>query len=72
MTNLGQVYLFSNLITIAICSMVWVLVGVVRTQLFFEWFQGWNLLGDDQNFKRCGDVKNGENQISKGMVFSFL
>ena len=29
----------------------------MRTQLFFYWFQGWNLQGEDQNFKRDKDVK---------------
>ena len=32
--------------------------------LFFYWFQGRNLLVDDQNFKRGGDIKKREDQIS--------
>ena len=65
MKNLGQVCLFSNLITIPVqwCGF-W--VGVMRTQLFFYWFRGRNLLEDDQNCKMGGDVKKGENQISMG------
>ena len=31
---------------------------------FFYWFQGVNLLLDDQNFKRGGDIKMREDQIS--------
>ena len=44
----------------------------MTTQLFFYWFQGRNLKGDEQNFKRDvggGDVKNGYNQISRGKSF---
>ena len=40
-------------------------------QLCFYWFQGRNILWDDQNFKRGGDVKKGENQISKGESFFY-
>ena len=32
--------------------------------LFFYWFQGRNLLVDDQNFKRGEDIKKREDQIS--------
>ena len=68
MTNLDQVCLFSNLITTPVqwCGFG---VGVMRAQLFFYWFQGRNLLGDDQNFKRVGDAKKGESQISRGQRF---
>ena len=67
MTNLGQVRIFSNLINIPVqwCEF-W--VAVVGTALFY-WFQGRNLLRDDQNFKRGGDFKTGEDQKSKGESF---
>ena len=40
----------------------------------FYWFQGRNLLVDDQIFKRGGDFKKRENQISRrlSLFFSFL
>ena len=70
MANLGHLCLFSNLITIHIqwCDS-W--VSVVGTA-FFYWFQGHNLLGNDQNFKMGGSFKKVENQISSGESFSFL
>ena len=40
--------------------------------LFVYWFQGRNLLVDDQNFKRGGDVKKREDQISRGGVLFFF
>ena len=47
--------------------------SVLWEHLFVYWFQGRNLLVDDQNFKRGGDVKNREDQISRGKsCFSFL
>ena len=51
--------------------MVWVLWdGVVETQLLFYWFQGRNLLGDDQNFNRRGYVKKmRESNIKGGSLF---
>ena len=51
MANLGQVYLFSNLITMPVqwCGF-W--VGALGKQLSFYWIQGRNLQGDNQNFKR--------------------
>ena len=52
--------------------MVWVLGWCRWEQSFFNWFQGVNLLGDDQNFKRGGEVKKGENQISRGKLFFLL
>ena len=53
MTNLGQIRLFSNLTTIFFNGvgfglMTWVLGWNIA---FFNWFQGPNLLGDNQNFK---------------------
>ena len=39
----------------------------METSLFY-WFQGRNLLVDDQNAKRGGDVKKSENQISRGIL----
>ena len=43
----------------------------METSLFY-WFQGRNLLVDDQNAKRGGDVKNSEDQISRGsLLFPF-
>ena len=69
MKSLGdEVCLFFNLISIPVqwCEF-W--LGVVGTQLFFYWFQGRNLLIDDQNFKRGGDVKKGEGSIIKAGVF---
>ena len=44
---------------------VWVLTRCHENKGLFYWFQGRNLLGDNQNFKIGGDVKNGENQISR-------
>ena len=72
-TNLGQVplCLFSNLITIPV-QWCWFWVSVVGTALFY-WFQGRNLLWDDQNFKRGGDDKKEENQISReGVLFLLI
>ena len=40
-------------------------------QLFLYLFQGRNLLGDDQNFKRGGDVKMGEDPKSRGESFFY-
>ena len=37
---------------------------------FFYWFQGRNLLVDDQNFKRGGDMKKRKDQIPRGSLFS--
>ena len=64
MANLSQLSLFSNFVTVPPqwCDF-W--VGVVRTAVFY-WFQGRNLLGDNQNFKRGGHVKKGKDQISRG------
>ena len=69
MTNLGQVWLFSNLITTPVqwCGF-W--VGVVSH--FFYLFQGCNLLVDDQSFKRGEGIKKRENQMSKGGAFFFF
>ena len=67
MTNLGQVCLFSNLITIL--NQWCVGFGLVPwEQLFFYWFH--NLHGDVQDFKRGEYVKKGEDQISKGEEFT--
>ena len=41
------------------------------TQLLFNWFEGWNLLGDDQNFKKGLGIQKEENQISRGEFFFF-
>ena len=70
MTNLGQVCIFSNLFSILVqwCGF-W--VGIMGTGFFYS-FQYCNLLGDDQKFKRCGDVKKGEDQISKGVEKLFF
>ena len=64
MMNFGQACLFSNLIAISVqCCGFW--VSVVET-VHFYWFQGRNLLGDDQNFKK------GQDQISRGEPFLFI
>ena len=63
MTNLGQTCLFPNLILLYLNGVCFGLVP--WEQSFFNRFQGRNLLGDDQNFKRGGKVKKEENQISK-------
>ena len=59
------VYVFPNLIThvqmMGFESVTW-------KHIFFYWFQGRNLLVDDQNAKRGGDVKKSENQISRGIL----
>ena len=52
--------------------MVWYFGLVFWEKSFSNRFQGGSLLGDDQNFKRGGDVKKGENQISRGEHFFFL
>ena len=48
MTNLDQICIFSNLITIPVgfqwCGFWWDSFGF---ESFFNWFEGWNLLGDD-------------------------
>ena len=45
-------------------------IGVVSAELFFYWFQGWNLLQDGQNFKRGADVKKEEkSNIREKLVF---
>ena len=67
-TNLGQVCLFSNLITIPVqCCEFW-----VGNTALFCWVQGRNLLGDDQNFKRGREAKKWENQISRGRSLFFF
>ena len=70
MMNLGQVCLFSNLIT-APGQWCGFWVGVIRKSLFLL-FQGCNLLVDDQNFKRGDHIKKMEDQISKGESFFFI
>ena len=52
--------------------MVSVLGWCRETKLFFYWFQDRNLLGDDENFKRGGEVKKWANQISRGCLFFFF
>ena len=42
------------------------------TQLLFNWFEGWNLLGDDQNFKKGLGIQKKENQMSRGDFFFFV
>ena len=49
--------------------MVWVLGQFYENTALFYWFQGQNLLGDDQNSKKGGEVKKGEDQISRGEYF---
>ena len=66
MTNSGQVYLFSNLITLV---QWWVLSRCRGNISSFYFFQGPNLLVDDQNFKRGGDVKKTEDYILKRESF---
>lgn len=67
MKNSGQVCFFSELITIYLLIGVgWVSVG--ETELVFYWFNGRNLMGDDQNCKRSGYNKT-DNQISKWKSF---
>ena len=44
--------------------MVW-LLGHCHGNIFFSWFAGRNLLVTDQNFKRGGDIKKREAQISR-------
>ena len=51
--------------------MMWVLGWCRGNRAFFR-FQGGNLLGDDQNFKRGEEVKKGENQISRREPFFLL
>ena len=70
MTNLGQVCPFSNVNTTHLFSGVG--VGSVSWEhLFFYWFQGRNLLVDDRNLKRGGDIKEGGSNI-KGEPFFFF
>ena len=42
------------------------------TQLLCNWFEGWNLLGDDQDFKKGFGIQKEENQISRGEFFFFI
>ena len=70
MKNSGQVCFFSELITIYLLIGVgWVSVG--ETELVFYWFNGRNLMGDDQNCKRSGHNKT-DNQISTWKSFSLF
>ena len=66
-TNLGQVCLFSDLITIPVqcCEFC---VGVVGTQLFFTGFKV-EIYWDDPNLKIGREVLKEENQISRGEPF---
>ena len=68
MTNLGQVCLFLNLIKLVFSG---VGSGLVSSEhlFFFYWFQGRNLLVSYQNFKRRGDIKKREVQMSREGVF---
>ena len=45
---------------------MWVLCWCRENRVFLNQFQGRNLLGDDENFKRGGEVTKGENEISRG------
>ena len=61
MTNLGNLCLFSNLITIPVqqCRsglMLW-------EKAFFYWFQGYDLVKEDENLKSGQNFKKVENQI---------
>ena len=70
MTNLGQVCLFSNLITIFVqcCSMVQQYCGVeAQHSSLFTGFK--NLLEDDLNFRRGGDAKKEGKSNIKGEFF---
>ena len=53
------------------CSMVGRLVlGWCRgNTTLFNWLEGWNLLGDDQNFKKGWESEKEQNQISRGKYF---
>ena len=55
--------LFTTLTTFVQC---WILSRCCVIFFFFYSFQGHNLLIVDQNFKRGGNVKNREDQISMG------
>ena len=46
--------------------------SVLWEQFSFYWLQRRNLLWDDQNVRRGGNVKKGENQIPVGVFFSFF
>ena len=65
MTNLGRVYLFSNLITTHLFNGVG--FGAVSWEhlFFFYWFQG-------RKISRVEDIKKREDQISRGKSFFFL
>ena len=83
MTDLGQVCLFSNLMSPfsfhdlcmlgldLTCSVVWVWIGVVRTSLFFIGFKVviyWQMI---KILKECEYQKEGRSNI-KGAVFYFF
>ena len=52
--------------------MVLVLGWCYGKRAFFNWFEGWNLLGDHQNFKKgWGSQKEGESNIKGGVFFLF-
>ena len=70
--NLGQVCFFSNLITTPPVQWCGIWVGVVKTSLFFCWFQGPNLLVDNQNFKRSGGIKEGGPNVKWESIFFFF
>ena len=41
-------------------------VVVMGADLFFHWFQSRNILQDDQNLKRGGEIKKRMKQMSRG------
>ena len=63
MKNLGQVRSFLTWLLYPSNSLGF--RSVSWEQPYFYWFQGRNLLGNDQNFNRDGDVKKRENQMPR-------
>ena len=52
--------------------MVWVLGWCRGNISIFYWFQGRNLLLDNQNFEKGGDIKKREDQISRWRTLFFV
>lgn len=69
MKNLGQVCIFSPLITISIqqCGF-WDVFSCVRSSSFFDWFQGCNLLGKRKIPKGWGQIQSEESDLFVSML----
>ena len=71
MTNLGQVCLSSNLITLHLVNGVG-FESVCWEHLFFYWFQDHSLQVDNQHLKRSGILKRGRFKYQRQSLFFFF